>query len=535
MSAEISWFAPDADRPQIIPELSDLVLDPIGSRLVSNGRTFADRPVLTHGERRVLWREFADRIERVAAALQHQGLAPGDRVAILADTCIEYLEVYAGGLLAGLTIVPLPQMASDEAIRLMLTDCGASIAFLSAAAIDRLGTDFDAPALNRIHRVQLSGPAKSGWSGFESWLATPNAGFAPVDVTPDMGFNIIYSSGTTGTPKGILQDHRMRSQHIERVKAFDMSPETISIVSTPFYSNTTLVSMLPTLAAGGSLVLMEKFSVEPFLKLCVAEKVTHAMLVPVQYERILAHPDFDRYDLSSFRAKFSTSAPLHAHVITEIVDRWPGGLYVLYGLTEGGISSILDARANPTKFDSVGKPTNSVKLRLLDENGRDVAPGEVGEIVGRAPAMMRGYVNRNDLTNEMLWRDELGRAFFKTGDLGRLDEDGFLYLMGRRKDMIISGGFNIFPADIEEILLTHDQIRDVAVIGIPSDAWGETPLALVVPEAGAKPDGEEITAWVNGKLGKLQRISGVEFRDDLPRSSIGKILKRELMEPYWRG
>jgi len=527
-----SWFGPDSTRPDIVPALSDIVLDPFGSRLLANGRDHADRIALIHGKRRVTWRDFAARIERVAARLQAAGLAPGDRLAVVSETSVEYLEVYCGGLLAGLTIVPLPLMASDDAISLMLTDSGSGVAFLSPSARARLGHRFADPALAATRRVCFGEGAD--WPGYEDWLSEADEPFSPVTVTPDLGFNIIYSSGTTGSPKGILQDHRMRSQHIERLKAFDMSEETVMMVSTPLYSNTTLVTLLPTLASGGALVLMEKFAVEPFLALGEAERATHAMLVPVQYERILADPAFDKADLSSFKAKFCTSAMLHAHVIADIVARWPGELYLLYGLTEGGASTLLDARANPTKYDSVGKPTNGVELRIIGEDGRDVATGEIGEIYGRAPAMMRGYVNRDDLTGEMLWHDEEGRAFFRTGDLGRFDEDGFLYLMGRRKDMIISGGFNIYPADIEEILLTHDDVLDAAVIGVPSERWGETPLALVVPRPGVTVDTDSLRDWINARVGKLQRVAAVELRDEVPRSSIGKILKRDLMAPYWQ-
>ena len=530
-----SWFSPDADRPDIDPVSADIVLDPIGTRMLAHGREIGDRIAVIQGDRRITWRWFANRIACVAARLQAAGIAPGSRIAILAETSPEYLEVYGGGLLAGMCIVPLPMMASDDAIALMLADCGASICFMSDSAIERLGSRFQSGPLSDIQRVRLIGDGDNrDWLDYEAWLDAADAPLQPTDITPDMGFNIIYSSGTTGTPKGIFQDHRMRSRNIERVESFDMSPETINIISTPLYSNTTLVSMLPTLAAGGCLVLMDKFAVEPFLALCAAEKVNQAMLVPVQFERILAHPAFETADLSAFRTKFCTSAKLHAHVIADIVARWPGELYLLYGLTEGGVSSILDARANPTKFESVGRPTSGVELRILSEDGTDVAPGDVGEIHGRAPAMMRGYVNRDDLTDELVWRDEAGRAFFKTGDLGRLDDDGFLYLMGRRKDMIISGGFNIYPADIEEILLTHDAIVDATVIGVPSDRWGETPLALVVLSGSHALQPEELRDWLNGRLGKLQRVSAVEFRQTLPRSSIGKVLKRQLAEPYWQ-
>ena len=202
-----------------------------------------------------------------------------------------------------------------------------------------------------------------------------------------------------------------------------------------------------------------------------------------------------------------------------------------YGLTEGGVSCTLFANHFPDKLASVGQPAG--ELRIIDEQGNALPPGQTGEIVGRNWNMMRGYVNRSDATDEMLWYGEAGELFFKTGDIGRLDEDGFLYLSDRKKDVVISGGFNIFATDLEVVLVRHEAVRDAAVIGIPSEQWGETPLALVVLEEGAEIEAETLRQWANERLGKAQRIAQLEFRDDLPKSDIGKVLKRELRAPYW--
>ena len=266
-----------------------------------------------------------------------------------------------------------------------------------------------------------------------------------------------------------------------------------------------------------------------------AERVTHAMLVPVQYQRILAHPDFDKYDLGSFKAKLSTSAPLRAQVKADCLARWPGRLIEIYGLTEGGGSCMLEANLHTDKLHTVGKPGFGVELKILDEQGRELPQGEVGEIAGRAEMMMKGYYKQDDKTRELFWRDADGRLFFKSGDMGKLDEDGFLILLDRKKDMIISGGFNVYAADIEVLLLKHPDVIDVAVIGVPSDQWGESPMALCVRRAGATVSEEAVREWANGQLSKTQRLVAVEFRDSLPRSTIGKIMKRELRAPYWEG
>ena len=231
--------------------------------------------------------------------------------------------------------------------------------------------------------------------------------------------------------------------------------------------------------------------------------------------------------------KLSTSAPLREGVKRDIVARWPGKMIEVYGLTEGGIGTALSATEFPDKLASVGQAGEGVELRIINEQGVELAKGEIGEIVGRSDAMMSGYHGRKDLTEEMIWRSPDGQVFFKSGDMGRFDEDDFLFLLDRKKDMIISGGFNIYAADIEVALAKHDNVADVAVIGIPSEEWGETPLALVVRSAGSQASAEDIRNWVNERLGKTQRVSAVEFRDNLPRSTIGKVMKRELRVPYW--
>ena len=327
----------------------------------------------------------------------------------------------------------------------------------------------------------------------------------------------------------------MRDMLAVRFAGFDYGPDTISLASTPLYSNTTLVSVLATIGGGGTTILMTKSDAAKFLEVAQRERVTHAMLVPVQYQRILAHPDFDSYDLGSFKAKLSTSAPLRAHIKADCLARWPGRLIEIYGLTEGAGSCTLEANLNPDKLHTVGKPGLGSEIVVLDEQGRELPQGEVGELAGRAQLMMKGYYKQEDKTRELFWHDRDGRLFFRSGDMGRIDEDGFVILLDRKKDMIISGGFNVYAADIEVMLLKHPDVVEVAVIGVPSEQWGESPMALAVRAAGSETSADTILAWANEKLGKTQRLVALEFRDQLPRSTIGKIMKRELRAPYWEG
>jgi long-chain acyl-CoA synthetase len=353
-----------------------------------------------------------------------------------------------------------------------------------------------------------------------------------VTVEPGWVFNTIYSSGTTGTPKGIEQSHAMRWAHVRRAGLFDYGPQAVTIVSTPLYSNTTLVSVFPTLALGGALALMPKFDARGFLALAERRRATHAMLVPVQYSRIMALPDFDAFDLGSFRMKFSTSAPFPAALKREVLRRWPGGLIEYYGMTEGGGTCILAAHLFPDKLHTVGRPAEGHEILLIDEEGREVRAGEIGEVAGRSAGMMNGYRNQPGKTREAEWFDDAGRRFIRTGDVGRFDEDGFLVLMDRRKDMIISGGFNVYPSDIEAVLMERREIGEASVVGVPSAEWGETPVAFVALKDGASVDPEELRAWVNARVGKTQRLSAVRFVEALPRSAIGKVLKRELRERW---
>ncbi|RYD49977.1 MAG: 4-coumarate--CoA ligase, partial [Sphingomonadales bacterium] len=367
---------------------------------------------------------------------------------------------------------------------------------------------------------------KVAFETLADWLAPEGLAPDPVAVAPGDPFNIIYSSGTTGTPKGIVQPHSMRWAHISRA-ALGFG-DAVTMVVTPLYSNTTLVSFIPTLAWGGTIVLMGKFDAADFVRLAEKHRATHVMLVPVQYQRIMALPDFDAHDLTSFRFKTCTSAPFPAALKADVLARWPGYLVEYYGMTEGGGTTALVCNAHPAKLHTVGVPVDGHDIRMIDEEGREVPRGETGEVVGRSSAMMSGYHGRAQATSEAEWFDAKGSRYIRHGDLGRFDEDGFLILMDRKKDLIISGGFNVYPSDLEAILIAHPQVRDCSVVGVPSEAWGETPIGFYVGEG----DPQQILAWFNAQVGKTQRLSALERIDELPRNAIGKILKRELRDRY---
>jgi len=464
-------------------------------------------------------------IDRIAATLQRDGLKAQDAIAICASTSIEYLAVFLAALRCGIAVAPLAPSSTPETIATMISDSSSKIFFLDRNVAEELAVV--APSI-KARRISLDD--SDAGETFSKWTASEGAIPAPVDIQPAWAFNIIYSSGTTGTPKGIVQSHAMRWGQVQRASIIGYTPDAVTMVSTPLYSNTTLVSVFPTLAMGGTLVMMAKFDVEKFLQLSEKYRASHAMLVPVQYRRIMAHPKFDNFDLSAYKMKFSTSAPFAADVKADVVKRWPGGLREYYGLTEGGGTCMLAAELYPNKLHTVGQPLPGHDMRLINENGEEVGPGEIGEVVGHSPIMMNGYHNNPEKSREAEWFDKTGKRFIRTGDVGRFDEDGFLTLMDRKKDMIISGGFNIYPSDLEAIMTQHPAVLEAAVVGVPSLKWGETPVAFVVMKPDASAQASEIQQWTNDRVGKTQRLALVEIVSTLPRSAIGKVLKRELRD-----
>jgi long-chain acyl-CoA synthetase len=496
----------------------------MSDRIRAQARARPGHPALIHGERIETYGSLDQSMVRIAGALQREGLQPQDVIAICASTSIRYIEVFCGAIRAGVVTAPLAPSATPQSLVDMIRDCGAKLLYIDQTMAKHL-----APLRDQVTARWIS--LDDGDSGLPvtDWLfQAPVA--APVQIKPDWPFDIIYSSGTTGTPKGIVQPHVMRTRPATVDEPFGYGPEAIALISTGLYSNTTLVSLFPALGSGSSVVLMERFDAHTFLELAVERRVTHAMLVPVQYSRIMALPDFDSFDLSAFQMKFCTSAPFSTALKADILKRWPGGLTEYYGMTEGGGSTVLFAHETPDKLHTVGKPWPWCDVRLIDDSGREAKPGQVGEIVGSSVSMMKGYHNQDTKTAETMWYDDAGRPYIRNGDLGRFDEDGFLILMDRKKDLIISGGFNIYPSDLETRLLEHGAVSDAAVVGVPSELWGETPVAFVVLKADGTITAEGLREQVNAGLGKTQRITSITFLNTLPRSHIGKVLKRELRE-----
>jgi long-chain acyl-CoA synthetase len=294
--------------------------------------------------------------------------------------------------------------------------------------------------------------------------------------------------------------------------------------------NGAFVDMMPTVYVGATYILLSQFEPVSYIETIEREKVTHVMMVPAQIIGMLNAPNFSPKALESLEMILSLGAPLHRQYKEQIHELLPGRFYELYGLTEGFVT-ILDKYDFERKMDSVGTPPTFFDMKILNERGEEVPTGEVGEICGKGPILMPEYYKRPDLTEKAIVD-----GWLHSGDLGYVDEDGFLYLIDRQKDMIISGGVNVYPRDIEETIVKHTAVRETAVFGIPHEKWGETPLAAVILHKPGSITPEELKDWINDNVeAKFQRVSEVVIMEDFPRNVAGKTLKREMRKPYWEG
>jgi acyl-CoA synthetase (AMP-forming)/AMP-acid ligase II len=423
--------------------------------------------------------------------------------------------------------VPLNVSISDTAVGRMIEDADARAIFASTRhwrRIDALRAQSGTVA--RASRVALDG-ADSGWIEFSAWLSAQPSEWHR-DVDPNQECNIIYSSGTTGAPKGIVHTHGTRMHWAtDLASALRYRGDCVTLCSLGLFSNITWVAMLCTVLVGGTLVVMRSFDAAAAVELMARERVSHGTFVPVQLERFLAVADIEQYDLSSLDAFMCCGSPLAIDVKREFPRRFHCHLIELYGLTEG-LCTVLAPEDFDRKTESVGKPFLGTDLLIIGEDDREVPQGATGEIVGLSPLLMSGYHGNDTASSEATWTDVRGRRWLRTGDLGRLDPDGFLYIVDRKKDMILSGAQNIYPADIEAVIRTHPDVADVAVVGVRSLQWGETPVAVVVPAPNAQLAAQALVEWTNARVGKQQRIRGVVLRADLPRNANGKVLKRDL-------
>lgn len=489
-----------------------------------HGKWKGSKPALVCEGEVVSWAQFDRATNQLANRLNTDEINCGHTVAVLMSNSREMVESLIGIMKSGACSVPLNLSVSNDAIAAMLKDANVSAIFVSPDQKARI-TEFleQNPAVACIE----AGPE------FEAYKGSASDTFPAANIKDDDPLNIIYSSGTTGMPKGIVQTHAGR-----RDWAYDLSitlrytSASRTLFTIGLYSNISWVGMLCTLLAGGTMVVHQSFDAKAALTAIANQQITNFAMVPIQLQRLLEVPDCEDFDLGSVQAVMSCGSPLHADLKGQLFQLLGDTTVIeLFGLTEGLITT-LDPEEATGRMASVGKPLIGTDIKIVGDDDTEVAVGQSGEIVGIGRIVMPAYLNRPDATTEATWIGPDGRPWLRTGDIGQLDNDGYLYVVDRKKDMILSGGQNIYPQDIEAVLITHAEVNDVAVIGVPSKKWGETPLAVMVCEPGATENPDTICHWANKQLGKQQRLSGAIFAESLPRNANGKILKRKLRQKY---
>jgi long-chain acyl-CoA synthetase len=481
--------------------------------------------------------ELLGRANQVVHALRALGLGQGDTVAFVLPNCPEVFELYLGAGQAGIYIVPINHHLVGPEVAYIVEDSGAKVFIGHERFAEACQQAADEVGIPTTHRL-----AVGSIPGFASYAAVRDQQKTDLPDDRSLGDTMNYTSGTTGHPKGVRRalsganPDDMAIGLAGILLLFGVAPhdDNVHIVGSPLYHTAVLRFSGAAIHMGHTVVLMDKWSAEGMLELIERYRVTHSHMVPTQFHRLLALPDEVRskYDLSSLRHMIHAAAPCPIDTKRAMIEWWGPVIDEYYAASEGG-GTIVNTEEWLTKPGTVGKPWPISEIAIFDDDGNRLEANQIGTVYMAMGSADFEYHKDKEKTE----KNRIGR-FFTVGDVGYLDDDGFLFLCDRKTDMIISGGANIYPAEIEGVLLGHPKVVDAAVFGIPNDDWGEEVKAVIQPVDGVEGTPElaaEILAWCDGRLARFKTPKTIDFTDDMPRDPNGKLYKRKLRDPYWEG
>jgi len=486
--------------------------------------------------REFTWSQTRDQIARLAGALRAFGLAEGDRVGILSLNSDRYYHSVFAIPWAGCAMVPLNTRWALPENNYAVTDSGVRVLLFDDAFLEQsqqLLQDVDSLEV----AVYMGDEACPDWARSYGELVADHAPVALPDLDSDAMAGIFYTGGTTGFPKGVMQSHRaIWASAVGALPLMEMNRNTVYLHAAPMFHMADFAGSMGATMSCAKHVILRAFEPGLVLETLGEEGVTHALLVPAMIKMVLNHPAVDSADVSRLECIAYGASPMPAATLETIMEKWPNvGLVQAYGQTElAPIATMLakaDHRAGSEKLKSAGQPTAVSELRIVDEQGTDLPVGESGEIVVRGPHAMIGYWNKPEETARAL---QDGWVF--TGDAGYLDGEGYLYIVDRVKDMVVTGGENVFTTEVENAIISHKAVQDVAVIGIPHEEWGEAVHAIVILHPDQAVTAEVLVAHCRERIAGYKLPKGITFREEpLPLSGAGKVLKTELRKPYWEG
>jgi long-chain acyl-CoA synthetase len=492
----------------------------LASLLTASAERWPNAPAIRLGEAELSYAELDDRSARLAALLREQGIEAGDRVGVMLPNVPEFPVAYYGVLRAGGIVVPMNVLLKRREIAFYLEDSGAKLllAWQGFAAEARTGAAEAGAGLVEVEPAALAAALK----GLDPTLDL-------TETAEDDTAVILYTSGTTGQPKGAELTHLnlFRNAEVSSRTTSEIGAGDVVLGALPlFHSFGQTVAMNASLSVGACLTLVPKFDPGEVLATMQRDRVTHFYGVPTMYGALLHHPERERFDTPALRTCITGGASMPVEVLRGFEEAF--GTIVLegYGLSETSPVACSNHPERERKPGSIGTPIEGVEMLVVDEDGEPVAQGEVGEIVIRGHNIMKGYWQRPEATAEAM-----RGGWFHSGDMARTDEDGYFYIVDRKKDLIIRGGYNVYPREVEEVLYEHPKIREAAVIGVPHDEWGEEIGAAIVLHEGEELAPEEVSAYVKERIAAYKYPRVVWFLDDLPKGPTGKILKREIETP----